>query len=119
MWKRWRQRTGKDEVAVEVQEPQSSVRSAERRMLYREAFLHLPMAVKVPVIALDISPLGARVRLTRLCRLPDQLFVTVLDEVKKIPAKVIWQDGADAGLEFINPDLNADIGFDSPLDIDS
>jgi len=113
MWKRWRKTPSANDIAVETEQPAHGVRSAERRVLYREATLHLPMAVKISAVAMDISPLGARLRLSSKSRLPDDLFVTILDEVKKVRAKVAWQDGVDVGLEFIDPDLgvHADLEY--------
>lgn len=89
------------------------LRSTERRPVYREAFLFLPEGVRVTAVAMDISPLGTRVRLAHHCRLPQVLEVTVLDAVKRKRARVAWRDGNDVGLEFLDPDLSADTYFDS------
>ena len=113
MWKRWRKADRASDAVAQIDQSVQELRSSERRMIYREAFLHLPEAVRITAIAMDISPLGTRIRLTRPCDLPDELAVTVLDEVKNEPARVAWRDGSDIGLEFINPDLDADTYLDS------
>lgn len=113
MWKLWKKPDVANDV-VEIQETSpGEIRTSERRRIYREAFLHLPEAVRVTAVAMDISPLGARLRLARSCHLPEFLEVTILDEVKREPAKVAWQSGIDIGLEFTNPNLDADTYFDS------
>lgn len=89
------------------------VRSSERRPIYREAFLHLPEGVRISAVAMDISPLGTRLRLARPCHLPGILEVTVLDECKRERARIAWRSGNDIGLEFLNPDLDSDAYFDS------
>lgn len=113
MLKRWRKPQAANDDIVDDNISVEELRSTERRMIYREAHLHLPEAVRIAAIAMDISPLGARIRLSRRCHLPSELEVTVLDEVKKERAKVAWIDGNDIGLEFINPNLDADTYLDS------
>lgn len=111
----WRKKAAATVVVAndneEIFKPEAP-RSSERRPIYREAFLHLPEGVRIKVTAMDISPLGARVRLSRICHLPEKLEVTVLDEVKREPARIAWRAGTEIGFEFLNPDLSADNYFE-------
>jgi len=108
MWLRWRKPEVANDVAVEDDMSLEELRKTERRRIFREASLYLPEGGRMTALAMDISPLGTRIRLLQTCRLPDELEVTVLDEVKRERAKIVWRDGKDVGLEFLNPDLGSE-----------
>jgi len=113
MLKLWKKTVVANDVPAAEEMSFDELRSTLRRKIYREAFLYLPEAVRVKAIAMDISPLGARLRLTRSCFLPDELQVTVLDEVKREPARLAWKSGNDIGVEFVDPKLDPTAYFDS------
>ena len=89
----------------EVFKPEAP-RSSERRPIYREAFLHLPEGVRIKVTAMDISPLGARVRVVRSEPLSPVMEVSISGEVVRQRAQVVWRDKGDIGLEYLNPNLS-------------
>ena len=55
----------------------------------------------------DISPLGARIRLSDTLHLPSELELLVVREAELHPAKVLWKSQTDCGLVFTGPPQSA------------
>ena len=79
-----------------------------RRPVFLNATVFLPYGVKMNCIALDVSPLGARIRVIRSEPLAPEFEVSIQGEVIREKVKVIWRDKGDIGLEYLNPKLNKD-----------
>jgi len=87
-------------------------RAEIRRPVFLGATLFLPHGVQINCIALDVSLLGARIRVTRSEPLAKIMKVTIRGEVVRQPAHIIWRDRGDIGLEYLNPNLSKDALID-------
>lgn len=81
-------------------------RAEIRRPVFLAATLFLPHGLKMNCIALDVSPLGARIRVVRSEPLAPVFEVSIRGEVVRQRAHVVWRDHGDIGLEYLNPDLS-------------
>jgi len=89
-----------------------------RRPVFLNATLFLPHGLQMNCVALDISPLGARVRVVRSEPLAPVLEVSIHGEVIRQKARVIWRDKGDIGLEYANPNLSKDALVDLLLQME-
>ena len=81
-------------------------RAEIRRPVFLNATIFLPHGIKMNCIALDVSPLGARVRVVRSEPLSPVMEVSISGEVVRQRAQVVWRDKGDIGLEYLNPNLS-------------
>lgn len=89
-----------------------------RRPVFLNATLFLPHGLQMNCVALDISPLGARIRVVRTEPLAPMLKVSIQGEVIRQKARVIWRDKGDIGLEYANPNLSKDALVDLLLQME-
>ena len=89
-----------------------------RRPVFLNATIFLPYGVQMNCVALDVSPLGARVRVIRTEPLAPVLEVSIQGEVIRQRAHVVWRDKGDIGLEYLNPNLSKDALVDLLLQME-
>lgn len=90
----------------------SERRDEIRKPCFLSATLYLPHGISMNCIALDVSPLGARVRVIRTEPLAPVMEVSIRGEVVRQRAHVVWRDRGDIGLEYLNPNLSKDALID-------
>ena len=83
-------------------------RAEIRRPVFLNATIFLPHGLQMNCVALDVSPLGARIRVIRTEPLAPVLEVSIQGEVVRQRAHVVWRDKGDIGLEYLNPNLSKD-----------
>lgn len=81
-------------------------RAEIRKAVFLSATIFLPHGLKMNCIALDVSPLGARIRVIRSEPLAPVFEVSIQGEVVRQRAHVVWRDQGDIGLEYLNPELS-------------
>ena len=96
----------------------SERREEIRKPCFLSATLYLPHGVKMNCIALDVSPLGARVRVIRSEPLAPIMEVSIRGEVVRQQAHVVWRDRGDIGLEYLNRQLSKDALIDILMQMD-
>ena len=93
-------------------------RAEIRRPVFLNATIYLPHGVRMNCVALDISPLGARVRVIRTEPLAPVIEVSIHREVVRQRARIAWRDKGDIGLEYLNPNLSKDALVDLLLQME-
>ena len=83
-------------------------RAEIRKPVFLSATVFLPHGVQMNCIALDVSPLGARIRVIRSEPLAPIVEVSIRGEVVRQKAHIVWRDRGDIGLEYLNPNLSKD-----------
>ena len=114
-----------EELAKQTREAllQQALKRAEhraeiRRPVFLNATIFLPHGLQMNCIALDVSPLGARIRVIRTEPLAPVLEVSIQGEVIRQRAHVVWRDKGDIGLEYLNPNLSKDALVDLLLQME-
>ena len=93
-------------------------RAEIRRPVFLNATIFLPHGLQMNCIALDVSPLGARIRVIRTEPLAPVLEVSIQGEVVRQRAHIVWRDKGDIGLEYLNPNLSKDALVDLLLQME-
>lgn len=93
-------------------------RAEIRRPVFLNATIYLPHGVKMNCVALDVSPLGARIRVIRTEPLAPVVEVSIHREVVRQRAQIVWRDKGDIGLEYMNPNLSKDALVDLLLQME-
>ena len=93
-------------------------RAEIRRPVFLNATIFLPHGVQMNCVALDVSPLGARVRVIRTEPLASEIKVSIHREVIRQRARIVWRDKGDIGLEYLNPNLSKDALVDLLLQME-
>ena len=89
-----------------------------RRPVFLNATIFLRHGVQMNCVALDVSPLGARIRVVRTEPLTPVIEVSIHREVIRQRAKIVWRDKGDIGLEYVNPNLSKDALVDLLLQME-
>jgi hypothetical protein len=100
---RVRQLGARDQLATpQVERGWSANTRAEREAVFKDASLILPDGHRIRVVIKDLNAEGARVEYFQQTRLPE--FVEIAASMLKLKrrARVVWQNGAAAGLQFLD-----------------
>ena len=81
-------------------------RAEPRTPVFLSATVFLKGGIKISGIALDISPLGARIRLNRGQPLTNPVDVSIRGEVVRKRSRIVWHNQGDIGIQYLNPDLS-------------
>ena len=81
--------------------PSRERRAVERKRIYQDALLAIPRLRNIHSCSLrDLSDSGAGLRLNNLPLLPTQFNLSLDGFRTTLACRLIWRDGAFAGLEF-------------------